>query len=160
MEEWRFVFEDNTDQNNGIDSGVTDVLGSGAGEKSKKSGSNKKGFSEVAQSKATEKLFEQTIISPLNTITGGFANPIYKTSKRLISGATTGAVLGTFAVNVGFMVIQKGIDALQQRMANLEKQATSMNNQDNALLRAGSVSHATYYSANLFSGVKKTTNRR
>ena len=71
-----------------------------------------------------------------------------------------GATLGTFAVNVGFLALQKGIDALQTRMANLEKQAQTMNNKDNALLRAGSVSQATYYSANLFTGIKKTTNRR
>lgn len=159
MEEWRFVFEDNTSQENGITSGIENTLGSGTSQKaSRKSQTSSKNFSDVVAQKGSEKLFEQTIVSPLNTVTGGFANPVYRTAKRLVSGGSVGVALGSFAVTVGVLALERGIEALQNRVATLEKQANQLNNNDNVLLRAGSVRQATYYTSNIF-GIKKTTNR-
>ena len=73
MEEWRFVFEDETNQSQTISSGVEDTLGSGSNEKSKKTSNSKKGFADTVEDKASEKLFEQTVVSPLNTVTGQIA---------------------------------------------------------------------------------------
>lgn len=159
MEEWKFVFEDNTQENAGISSGVEDVIGSGTSEKSKVKKS-KKGFSETVAQKGTEKLIEQTMISPLNTMTGGLANPIYKATKRIITGETlTAGVIGGIAVNLAVAGIRLAISKLESRMQELQTQVKELNNADNALIRAGSVSQATYYSANI-TGIKKTTNRR
>lgn len=160
MEEWRFVFEDNTSQDNSITSGIENTIGSGTSQKAstKSDKTEKKGFSQTVIEKSSEKLVEQTIVSPLNTVTGGFANPIYRTAKRLVSSGSVGVALGSFAVTVGVLALERGIEALQNRVATLEKQANQLNNNDNVLLRAGSVRQATYYTSNIF-GIKKTTNR-
>lgn len=160
MEEWRFVFEDNTGQNNGITSGVENTLGSGTSQKSSKRSDNqeKKGFSETVFEKSTEKIFEQSLVSPLNTVTGGLANPIYKAGKRLLSGNLSAGAMGGIAVNLAIAGINFAISKLESRMQSLQQQATQLNNNDNALIRAGRVSQATYYSADI-TGIKKTTNR-
>lgn len=157
MEEWRFVFEDNTSQNNGITSGIDNTIGSGTGEKSKIK-SSKKGFTETVVEKSSEKLVEQTLVSPLNTATGGLASPIYNAGKRILKGGLTAGAVGGIATSLAIAGIMFAISKLESRMQSLQKEATQLNNNDNALIRAGSVSQATYYSANI-TGIKKTTNR-
>lgn len=157
MEEWRFVFEDNTSQDNGITSGIENSIGSGTSQKANAK-SSKKGFSQTVIEKSSEKLVEQTIVSPLNTATGGLASPIYRAGKRILSGNISAGAIGGIAVNLAIAGINFAISKLESRMQSLQQQATQLNNNDNALIRAGRVSQATYYSTDI-TGIKKTTNR-
>lgn len=161
MEGWKFIFEDATSQAEEIDSETPVSLGSGTKDKpAKKTGdTSKKTFQGEFIDKGKDKLMEMAVISPLNQATGGLASPLYNTAKQLLSGSSSvGSVLAGGAVAIGAIALQKGIEALERRMQNLEKQADSLNNNDNVLLRAGSVSQATYYSANIL-GIQKKTNR-
>ena len=160
MEGWKFVFEDATSEAEEIDSQTPVSLGSGTKDKpaKQKGDKEKKTFQSEFTQKGKDKAMEMFVVSPLNQATGGLASPLYNTAKQLVSGASFGAAIGGAAVAIGAIALQKGIEALERRMQNLEKQAIDLNNTDNALLRAGSVSQATYYSANIF-GIQKKTNR-
>ena len=160
MEGWKFVFEDATSEAEEIDSQTPVSLGSGTKDKpvKQKGDTGKKTFQSEFTQKGKDKAMEMFVISPLNQATGGLASPLYNTAKQLVSGASVSAALGGAAVAIGAIALQKGIEALERRMQNLEKQASELNNNDNALLRAGSVSQATYYRSNIF-GVQKKTNR-
>ena len=161
MEGWKFVFEDATSEAEEIDSQTPVSLGSGTKDKpvKQKGDTGKKTFQSEFAQKGKDKAMEMFVISPLNQATGGLASPLYNTAKQLVSGTSNvGSVLAGGAVAIGAIALQKGIEALERRMQNLEKQASELNNNDNALLRAGSVSQATYYSANML-GVQKKTNR-
>lgn len=156
---YRFEFVDNTQQAQQVASGVQDTIGAGANEKAtKKPSQSKKTASQEFTKKVTEDSLQNFIISPLNTATGGLASPIASTTKRIVGGGDVGASLGTLGATLTILAVQKGIQALQNRMIELENKVTSLNNTDNALIRAGSVSKATYYSANIF-GIKQRTDR-
>ena len=160
-EVWQFQFIDNTSQQEeAIPSGINDVLGSGVSEKPNKSKDNKskKTFSSEFTKKIEDDTIKDVLISPLNTVTGGLASPIYRTAKRIASGAAVGATLGAFGATLAIMAVQKGIDHLQNRIKEVEEEVARLNNADNVLIRSGSVSTANYYSRN-FLGIKKTTNR-
>lgn len=156
MEEWRFVFEDNTSQDNGITSGIENTIGSGTSQKANKK-SNKKDDIQRITGKLEENILQQTIISPLNTATGGLTSPIYNVAKRVVSGASS-AGIATAAITAVIQLTKVFVDTFEKKMQVLRQQATQLNNNDNALIRAGRVSQATYYSADI-SGIKKTTNR-
>lgn len=163
METWQLEFIDSTSgKDEAIPSGVGDVLGSGVGEKNKKNKDknlkDKKTFAGEFTKKIEDDTIKDVLISPLNTITGGFASPIYRTAKRLASGAAVGATLGAFGATLAIMAVQKGLEHLQNRVKEVEEEVSKLNNTDNVLIRAGAVSKATYYSRN-FLGIKKTTDR-
>lgn len=153
---YRFEFVDGTQSNE--QNGIVDILGSGNSEDSGRTKSKSKSFSDAFTQRAENIVVQQTLISPLNTMTGGLASPIYRATKSIMKGAAIGASLGTLGATLGIMALQRGIDFIQNRMKELETKVESLNNTDNALIRAGSVSKATYYSANIF-GIKQTTNR-
>lgn len=150
---WRFEFVDETAQGQQIESGLNDTLGSGIDEKPNKKGSNRT-FADAFNNKATNKI-ENVVLSPLNTITGGLANPIYKTAKQISKqGLSAGIIGGAVAT---FTIV--GLQLLEKRIEDLRKQVDELGNNDNALIRSGSVSKATYYSSSVFSGIKKKTDR-
>ena len=156
---YRFEFVDNTETAEGVGAGIEDAFGVGAGEKpEKKKKKEKKTFSQNFTKKVNDTTINQVLLSPLNTITGGLASPVYRTIKSIKTSANVGAMLGSATATIGIMAIQIGIQALQNRMTELENKVTNLNNTDNALIRAGSVSKATYYSANIF-GIKQRTDR-
>lgn len=149
---YRFEFISDTKEE--LENGVTDILGSGTQESSKKGKSSKKTFSQAFNQKAEDNAMQAILISPLNTATGGLARPVYRATKRIARGGSVSVAMGTLAV----MAIQVGLQALQKRVKDLETKAENLNNTDNALIRAGSISKATYYTANVF-GIKQKTNR-
>ena len=116
MDSIKFEFVDNTiTKDEKISSEVPDVLGSGANEKSSHSADtkSKKSFGDTFTTKAGNDLVRDTIISPLNTATGGLASPLYRSAKQLISGsATFGAVAGSLTASLAIIAVQKGIEAL------------------------------------------------
>lgn len=156
---YRFEFVDNTTNTEQIDSNIKDTIGSGAKQKADKPKDNSK---ETFSGEFTKKVQEDTIgnfvISPLNTATGGLASPLASTIKSIAGGDGIGKNLGVLGGTLGIMAIQKGLQALQNRMTELQTKVDSLGNEDNLLIRAGSVSKATYYSANIM-GIKKKTNR-
>lgn len=158
MQEWRFTFlsEQQAKESVKIKTGASTVLGSGTKEKQSKKSGSEESFSDAFIKKSQEDLIMQMAISPLNSATGGIVSPVYSASKRIIKGAAIGAVAGDLIATLSVMAIQKGIEALEKRMADLESKASSLNNTDNVLLRAGSVRNATLYSANIFGITKKT----
>lgn len=157
---YRFEFVSDANEQKEIDASIEDTVGSGASEKpSKKKEKKKKTFSTQFTKKVQDTTLNTVVISPLNTVTGGLASPVANTIKRIYSGnISAGAVVGGAVATIGIMAIQGGIRYLQNRMQELETKVESLNNEDNVLLRAGSVSKATYYSANII-GIKKKTNR-
>lgn len=164
MADWTFEFIDST-SNKELDtektsSMIPDTLGSGVGEKAdfKASTKSKKGFTDKFLQKASDDTIQNVIVSPLNTVTGGLASPVYGVAKGLMTGASVGAVLGSAVATIGILALQKGIEALQKRQADLETKVQSLGNADNVLIRAGSVSTATYYTSNIV-GIQTKTNR-
>ena len=157
---YRFEFVDNVQQTKQVESGIKDTIGSGAKQKpnKKEDVSQKQLASQEFTKKISEDSLQNFVVSPLNTATGGLASPIASTTKRILSGGSVGASLGTLGATLSILAIQKGIQALQNRMSELQNKVANLNNSDNALIRAGSVSKVTYYSANIF-GIKTKTNR-
>ena len=155
---WRFEFVDNTGQPNQISNGITDTLGSGVNEKPDKKKKEEKGFNETFSDKIEGDLIKQYAISPLNTVTGGLASPVYRAVRQIAKGPAVGVAVGGLVATGAMIAISAGIDALKNRMQKLETKVQDLNNTDNALIRAGAVSKTTYYSANIF-GIKKKTNR-
>lgn len=156
---WQFEFIDNTRQQEEKISGtIEDTISSGINDVVKKGQTTKKTFASEFAKKIEDDTIKNVMISPLNSLTGGLATPIYRTAKRIISGSSVAGALGTFGATLGIMAVQAGIEHLQNRVKQVEEQVSQLNNTDNVLLRAGAVSNATYYSRN-FLGIKKTTNR-
>lgn len=156
---YRFEFVSDANEQKEIETSIEDTVGSGASEKpSKNKEKKKKTFSTQFTKKVQDTTLNTVVISPLNTVTGGLASPVANTIKRIYNGASAGAVVGGAVATIGIIAIQSGIRYLQNRMQELETKVESLNNEDNVLLRAGSVSKATYYSANII-GIKKKTNR-
>lgn len=93
-----------------------------------------------------------TLISPLNSATGGLASPVYSLGKSIAMGAGAAAIGGGIA---GLMVagVMLAVTKMQERIQKMEAKAEQANNRDNALIRAGVKSYATDYTGNL-SGVK------
>ena len=156
---YRFEFVDNTTNTEQIDSNIKDTIGSGAKQKADKPKDNsKETFSGEFTKKIKEDSLQNFIISPLNTATGGLASPVASTIKSIAGGSNFGVSIGNLGATLGILAIQKGIQAIQNRMVELETKVTNLNNTDNALIRAGSVSKVTYYTSNIF-GIKSRTNR-
>lgn len=152
IKEWRFTFTD-TSGRQAVTSGTRDIIKNGTDNK------DKDGFFDAVQKDSTKKIIQGMIISPLNTVTGGVASPLYKKTKAMLTGSMAiGAGIGSLAVDLGVIGIQAIINNIQNRLDKVEKQANQLGNTDNVLIRAGSVSQATYYTANLF-GVKERTDR-
>lgn len=163
MESWQLEFIDSTSQTTDkMSSGIGDVLGSGVSSKPnikrENSEKDKKTFSSEFTKKIEDDTLKMSIISPLNKLTGGLASPIYRASKRIESGASIGSVLGGLGATFAVMAIQTGIKHLQNRLQKVEEEVTRLNNADNVMIRAGSVSKATYYSTS-WGGFKVKTNR-
>lgn len=164
MADWRFEFVDSTTQgglqNEKLSSEVPDVFGSGANDKpiKKPNLSSKKTFDSEFEQKVEKTVMSQYIVSPLNTVTGGMASPLYQSAKKLARGATIGAVAGDLVATGVLMAVNYGLSELQKRIQQVETQVTEMGNTDNALIRAGSVSKVTYYTGNVF-GIKSRTDR-
>ena len=78
--------------------------------------------------------------------------------RRIVHGGSIGSALGGAAGAIAMMGIEAMINALEKRINDIQEQVRDLNNTDNALIRAGSVSTATYYSGNIF-GVKQRTDR-
>lgn len=157
--EWRFVFVDESGSKEQISSGALSTLGSGADETPTTTPKNETlTMGEEMLNKGSQKLLQQTIISPLNSVTSGLASPIYKLAKTAMTTGITTAGLATAGVAIAMQLISTGIGHIQNRLAKLETEARELGNNDNVLLRAGSVSQASYYTYNLF-GVSKKTNR-
>lgn len=153
---YRFEFVDETGQQQ-LESGIVNTLGSGTSEKPSGRTSNKT-FSDTFANRVENNLLQQTVISPLNTATGGLARPIASAVKSISKGASVGQTLGTLGGSLAIAGVMLAINYLQNRVKEMETKVENLGNTDNAMLRAGSVSQATYYSANIL-GIKKTTNR-
>lgn len=163
MADWTFEFIDSTSQKENeenLSSVVPDNIGSGANSKPTKKSSkqSKDTFSSTFTEKVQQDSIQQFIVSPLNTVTGGLASPLYASARQLARGATLGAVAGDLIATAGIMALQFGIQALQNRIQEIEQKVTELGNADNVRIRAGSVSTATYYSGNIF-GITSKTNR-
>ena len=164
MADWKFEFIDSTTQNSENDDKLSSVipntLGSGTNEKASKVPSKEKTktFSSEFESKLEKDLMNSYVISPLNTVTGGLASPLYQSAKKIAKGATIGAIAGDLVATGVLVAIQFGLNALQNRMQEIETKVANLNNTDNALIRAGSVSKTTYYTGNIF-GVRSRTDR-
>lgn len=157
---WRFEIVNATgDLQEEIESGAPETIGSGTKEKSSKKEEKKdKTFYSSFGDKFKEDMIMNSVVSPLNTATGGLISPVYQSAKSIIGGSAVGATLGTLGATFAIMAIQQGLSALEKRMEDLRNKANELGNTDNALIRAGSVSKTTYYSANIF-GIKRKTNR-
>lgn len=164
MADWTFEFIDSTTQSSenadNLSSVIPDVLGSGTNENAstRSNRSRKKTFASEFENKIEKDSIRRYVVSPLNTVTGGMATPIYQSAKKLARGATIGAVAGDLVATGLIIAIQYGLQALENRMKEIETKVADLNNTDNLLIRAGSVSKATYYSGNIF-GIKSRTDR-
>lgn len=154
---WTFEFVDETSQKNLIDNGIVDTIGSGASEKPNKK-KEEKGFYDTFSDKIGGDLVKQYAISPLNTITGGFASPMYKTIVSISKSREAGVAMGGLIGVATLTLLSKGMEMLERRIQTIESKVKDLGNTDNALIRAGSVTKTTYYSTSIF-GVKKKTNR-
>lgn len=157
---WRFEIVDGTGAiQEEIDGGVSETIGSGVSEKpSKPKTTNDPTFISTFTNKIKEDTIMNAVVSPLNTATGGLISPIYQSAKSIIGGSAIGATLGNLGATIAVMAVQYAVNAIQKRMEDLNAKVNELGNTDNALIRAGSVSKTTYYSANIF-GIKKKTNR-
>lgn len=164
MESWQLEFIDSTSQTDEkVGSGIGDVLGSGVNEKSTqkkdKSEKEKKTFGSEFAAKVEDDTMKAAIISPLNQLTGGFAGPIYRAIKRSqTSKMSGGAIAGGLVATLAILALKTGITHIQNRVQKVEEEVTRLNNADNVVIRAGSVSKATYYSTG-WSGLTVKTNR-
>ena len=115
-------------------------------------------FGEGFEKKAMERSIVRFGISPLDTYTRGFATRGYSAVKALGKGnlKAFGSVMGGVAIYGLYL----GIEALQKRVEKMENKAAEMNEKDNVLLRAGSVSQATFYQGNLWGVKSRTVDRR
>lgn len=160
MANYTFEFIDSTTQekNENALSGVLESpIGSGV-KNEKKTSKEGKTFQSEFNQKIEKGSIAQYIISPLNTVTGGLASPVYQSIRKMARGQTFGAVAGDLVATGILLAVSTGLNALQKRMEEVEAKVNEMGNNDNALIRAGSVSKATYYSGNIF-GIKSKTDR-
>lgn len=97
---------------------------------------------------------EQIALAPLNSMTGGLANPAYSLGKAIVTGAGAGAI-ASGVVMLAFAVGRVAVKAIQKKTKENESKAEQQSNNDNALIRGGSVTTASYYKGSLF-GVRKT----
>jgi hypothetical protein len=116
-----------------------------------------KTFGDGLEKRLAENAIERFAISPLNQATGGLASPLYQIGKGIVTGKGA-AMIGAGVAGLAMAGIMLAVNALQERMAKMEADAEKANNNDNALIRAGSVSKATFYKASL-AGVKKVDRR-
>ncbi len=148
MAEYRFVFMQETD---GASSGLpAQKADSGLPQSNS---SDKNGVVQAFGNKVASAA-ENAVLAPLNSVTGGMARPIYNVGKSLIQGASAGAIAGGLA-GVAIAGVKLVIDGINKRIAELENQAKQANERDNALIRAGTVSHATFYETNGLIGIKE-----
>ena len=154
---WRFEFVDS--QQTKINDGIGGGLGSGINEKpNSKADKNQEQFIERFNDKITGDILRTAIGTPLNSAVGKIASPIYNAGKRVVHGQAMGKALGTLGVQLAVIGVQELVTALETRLQEIQQKVNDMGNTDNALIRAGSVSKATYYEGNVF-GVKRKTDR-
>lgn len=160
-QEWKFTFQNFGETKDKISSEAKNTIGSGTKERADKKDTDTNGADLFKQTidQTSDKLIGEMGLNTLNTMTGGLANPIYKSAKRLMTGAKLSSVAGGLIASVSMIALTEAINAVQRRVDSLQEQVTNLGNTDNALIRAGSVSQATYYSSNFFTGIKKRTDR-
>lgn len=101
--------------------------------------------------RVAEGVIRQTVISPLNSATGGLASPIYSAVKVGMTGGAIGAAVGGIVI----AGINLAITKIKERVAKMEAKAEAANNRDNVLLAGGLTTEATFYKGS-FRGVRKT----
>jgi hypothetical protein len=151
MPDYRYIIMDNTTQGAGgiiPTSPVATPLQTASPQGSARS------MGEGFAKRAIEGTITQSIVNPLNSATNGIASPIYQIGKGLLTGAG-GAAIGAAAAGGIITLVMVGIRALQDRMAKLESEASSKNEREVLIYRAGSTSTISTYKANLFGGVQK-----
>lgn len=157
MADWTFEFIDSTgkDKNaENLSSEIPELFDSGVSQK--KDVLSKKTFQASFEKKAEDGIMQRFLISPLNSATGGLASPLYKAGKSIASGASVGVAVGGLVGTLSIMALQFAINAIENRMKEIETKVNDLNNNDNLLIRAGATSTATYYSGNIFGITTKT----
>lgn len=97
----------------------------------------------------------QFVATPLNSMTGGLANPIYQVGRSLVLGRNA-AVAGSAVASLILAGVSLAIRAVQDRVSKLEAEAKSKNEREVQLLIAGRISEASTYNSSFFRGVYKT----
>lgn len=97
----------------------------------------------------------QFVVTPLNSMTGGLASPIYQVGRSLVIGRNA-AVVGSSVAMLGMAVAMLAIRTVQDRMSKLEAEAKSKNEREVTLITAGRISEASTYTSSFFRGVYKT----
>jgi len=150
---WRFEFVNVSPQK--TESGITDTISSGVKDKDKDS---KNEFIDRFTDKVGGDIVKSAVLTPLNSAVGRVSRPLYMAGRRIVHGGSIGSALGGAAGAIAMMGIEAMINALEKRINDIQEQVRDLNNTDNALIRAGSVSTATYYTGNIL-GVKQRTDR-
>lgn len=163
MADWTFEFIDSTNKSTNeqkLSSIIPDTFGNDIDERPTRTPSieQKKSFSDIFSEKVKNDSIQKYVVSPLNTVTGGLASPLYNAGKSILTADSIGSVAGGLIATISLIAIQAGLNALDNRMREIESKVNDLNNNDNLLIKAGSVSKATYYSGNIF-GITKKTNR-
>lgn len=152
---WRFEFVDR--RANDVDSGIKDNISSGIDKKDNGS-QNKNDFMDRFEDKISGDAMKAAILTPLNSSIGRVSRPLYMAGRRIIHGGSIGSALGGAAGAIAMMGIEAMLNSLEKRINDIQEQVRDLNNTDNVLIRAGSVSTATYYTGNIL-GVKQRTDR-
>ena len=148
---WRFEFVDVTPQAN---SGISNNVESGINASTDSEKKSKNEFMNRFIDKTQGDLIKTAVMTPLNSSVGRVASPIYMAGKRMVHGASVGSAVGVLASQL----LMIAIDELGKKVEDIQNKVRELNNADNSLIRAGSVSKASYYSGNIF-GIKKKTDR-
>ena len=159
---WRFEFVDARSSRE-ITSGIASGAGSGIGDNKKKGEKEKQTekdkLADAFLNKTSGDVAKAVILSPLNSVMGRSARPLYMAGRRIVNGGSIGAAIGTAAGAFAMMGVEYIIGEINKRIDDLQQQVTNKMNADNTLIRAGSVSKETYYTSGFFSGVKRKTDR-
>ena len=155
---WRFEFVDRRIKDKDVESGIKDTISSGVSGKKDKNLVDKFEFGERFEDKIEGDIIKSVVLTPLNSSIGRVSRPLYMAGRRIVQGGSIGSALGGAAGAIAMMGIEAMINALEKRINDIQEQVRDLNNTDNALIRAGSVSTATYYTGNIF-GVKQRTDR-
>ena len=94
---------------------------------------------------------ENAVLSPLNQIMGGLATPVYTLAKALEQHSDIVAEVGGLA----FAGVKLTVKLILNEYSKTDARVAQANERDNMLLRAGAVSHATFYERDGISGIRK-----
>ena len=156
--EYKYTFTEVKRQPGTIKTDANSSVKSGNQDKPKKPPTEDEGTNEGVEGfgkKIAEDSIQRGIISPLNSVTGGLASPVYSLGKSIATGAS-GAAIGGAVAGIAMAGLQLAVTKIQERVARLESQADAANERDNTLIRAGAKTAPTFYEANFFRGVVKT----